>query len=302
VLAAAALGLTVQPPLAWLAGHHGLDVVLAVLVLATALTIEPGALRGLGARWRRLLAALAAGITVLPALSWAASRLVAPGPLRDGVMVTGLAPSEIACVATTVMAGGAAAVAAGLLIGSAAVTVAAAGPILALEAGHGAVRPAGIVTGLALVVAVPLAAGIWLRARVPLIASAERAATATATAAVAALVALTAAEVHLRARYLAVALALAVFLAGTVLAGRLLGIGLPRQPATALLLAASMRDFAVAAALAAAAFGPPAAAPLGLYGILALAWGTGAAGVLRARQAAGPAVPGAAPSPPGGRR
>lgn len=34
-----------------------------------------------------------------------------------------------------------------------------------------------------------------------------------------------------------------------------------------------MRDFAIAADLAVAAFGPAAAAPLGLYGILVLVWG-----------------------------
>jgi hypothetical protein len=45
-----------------------------------------------------------------------------------------------------------------------------------------------------------------------------------------------------------------------------------------------MRDFAIAAAIAAAAFGPAAAAPLGLYGILVLAWGTATAGVLRRRR------------------
>jgi hypothetical protein len=44
-----------------------------------------------------------------------------------------------------------------------------------------------------------------------------------------------------------------------------------------------MRDFAIAAGLAAAAFGPAAAAPLGLYGILVLVWGTAAAGFLRNR-------------------
>jgi hypothetical protein len=52
-----------------------------------------------------------------------------------------------------------------------------------------------------------------------------------------------------------------------------------------------MRDFAIAAGLADAAFGPAAAAPLGLYGILVLAWGTAAAGFLRRRQAAGPGLP-----------
>ncbi len=42
-----------------------------------------------------------------------------------------------------------------------------------------------------------------------------------------------------------------------------------------------MRDFAIAAGLATAAFGPAAAAPLGLYAILVLVWGTAAAGFLR---------------------
>jgi len=41
--------------------------------------------------------------------------------------------------------------------------------------------------------------------------------------------------------------------------------------------------FAIAAGLATAAFGASAAAPLGLYGVLVLLWGTGAAGWLRKR-------------------
>jgi predicted Na+-dependent transporter len=51
----------------------------------------------------------------------------------------------------------------------------------------------------------------------------------------------------------------------------------------AILLTTSMRDFAIAAALAAAAFGPSAAAPLGVYGMAVLIWGTGSAGFMRAR-------------------
>ena len=62
--------------------------------------------------------------------------------------------------------------------------------------------------------------------------------------------------------------------------------------ASALLLTTSMRDFAIAAGLAAAAFGA-AAAPLGLYGILVLVWGTAAAGALRRRAA----VPSMTPQP-----
>ena len=226
---------------------------------------------------------------MLPLLAWAVSRLVAAGPLRDGVLTVGLAPCEIASVATTAMAAGEAALAAGALIGSTLTAVLFAGPILRLEAGHASVRPGGIIANLALVVALPLAAGIALRAWVPPAARvlagarAQRAASAVALFAVAALVALIAAEVHLSARYVAVTGALVVFVACSAVAGRLLGLRAPRPSATALLLTTSMRDFAIAAGLAAAAFGPAAAAPLGLYGILVLAWGTAMAGFLRRR-------------------
>ena len=50
------------------------------------------------------------------------------------------------------------------------------------------------------------------------------------------------------------------------------------------LLSISMRDFGVGAGIAAAAFGPEAAAPLGLYGIMVIIWGTGVAS--RARRTA----------------
>ena len=47
MLAAAIVGLTAQRPLAWLAGHQGINVLLAILVFATAVTIDPAALRRL---------------------------------------------------------------------------------------------------------------------------------------------------------------------------------------------------------------------------------------------------------------
>jgi predicted Na+-dependent transporter len=307
VLAAAIIGLSVQRPLAWLDARQGINVLLAVLVFATAVTIEPAALRRAAASWRPLLATLAIGVTVLPALAWAAARMVPAGPLRDGVLTVGLAPCEIASVATTAMAGGEAAVAAGLLIGSTVAAVAVAGPILALEAGRAGFSPGGVIGNLALVVVLPLAAGIALRAsaaaadaraersptRISLLAwlpattralatpRAQRAASHVALAAVAALVALIAAEVHFSAGYAAVAAALVVFLLASAVVGRLLGLRAARPVAAALLLTTSMRDFAIAAGLAAAAFGPAAAAPLGLYGILVLVWGTAAAGALR---------------------
>jgi predicted Na+-dependent transporter len=289
VLAAAAAGLLLPRPLSWLAGHQGINLLLAVLVLATAVTIDPDALRRLARAWRRVAAAVAAGVTVLPALSWAAAQLVPAGPLRDGVLTAGLAPCEIASVATTALAGGEAAVAAGVLIGSTLASVLLAGPLLTLEAGHAGFSPGGVIASLALVVALPLAAGITLRCAVPPAArllAGDRAAAAaarTALAAVAALVALVASEVQLSAGYAAVAGALALFLAASALVGRLLGLGSARAAGTALLLTTSMRDFAIAAALAAAAFGPRAAAPLGLYGVAVLVWGTAAAGWLRHR-------------------
>ena len=54
VLAAAIIGLCVQPPLAWLANHQGINVLLAVLVFAIALTIEPAALARIAPAWRSL--------------------------------------------------------------------------------------------------------------------------------------------------------------------------------------------------------------------------------------------------------
>jgi predicted Na+-dependent transporter len=214
---------------------------------------------------------------------------VPAGPLRDGVLVTGLAPCEIASVATTALAGGEAAVAAGVLIGSTLATVVLAAPILTLEAGRASFSPAGLIANLAVVVAVPLAAGIALRcwvgvtARVLASGRAQTVASRTAIAAVAVLVALVAAEVHLTVGYAAVAGALALFLAASAVAGRVLGVRSARPAGSALLLTTSMRDFAIAAALAAAAFGPRAAAPLGLYGVAVLIWGTAVAGALRAR-------------------
>jgi hypothetical protein len=52
-----------------------------------------------------------------------------------------------------------------------------------------------------------------------------------------------------------------------------------------------MRDFAVAAGIAAAAFGPAAAAPLGAYGVLVLLVGSAVAIIARHRPASASATP-----------
>jgi predicted Na+-dependent transporter len=215
------------------------------------------------------------------------SRLVAPGSLRDGILTIGLAPCEIASVATTAMAGGEAAFAAGILIGSTVATVALSGVILGFEVGAGSIDPWHILVNLLLVVALPLAVGLTLRALTPIGQRVEHAAMVTVTVVVACLVALIAAEIHLSSRYVSVASALIVFLAASACIGVVLGRGARRPISSATLLTTSMRDFAIAAGLATAAFGPDAAAPLGVYGILVLVWGTAVAGTLRRHQGAG---------------
>jgi predicted Na+-dependent transporter len=285
VAVAAAIGLTVRAPLAWGVRHQGIDIFLVILVFSTALGIEPRTLRQLPAAWRRLSVALLAGITVLPALSWLAAHLIASGHLREGITTIGLAPCEIASIATTAMAGGDVALAGGVLLGSTMLTVVLAGPILAVEISGVALDPWHILVNLLCIVALPLGAGIAVRGMLRLPPAATRLATTTSTYSVAALVALVAAEVQFARSYLAVLAAIVVFGVASVGVGVLVGRGAGQPAREALLLTTSMRDFAIAAGLASAAFGAAAAAPLGVYGIAVLVWGTGAAGFLRARSA-----------------
>jgi len=283
VLVAAVVGLTVQRPLVWWDRHQGIDTLLVVLVFATAINIEAHSLRQLPALWRQLAVALAVGISLLPGLSWLAAHLIAHGSLRDGAMTIGLAPCEIASIGTTAIALGDVTLAGGILIGSTILTVSAAGPILAIEAPQASIHPAHIIANLLIVVAAPLVVGVAIRSSVRLPARTESMASVTITATVAALVALIAAEVHFSGRYIPVVVVIVLFVVVSAVVGRAIGMwsGLPIRKA--LLLTTSMRDFAIAAGLAAAAFGPAAAAPLGLYGIAVLIWGTGSAGFMRAR-------------------
>lgn len=285
VLLAAGAGLMAHRPLRWIGAHQGINVLLAALVFSSAITVARGAFGHLQAGWWRIVVALVAGVAVLPALSWLAAQIVTAGPLRDGVMTIGLAPSEIAAVAVTAMAGGESIIATAMLVCSTVVCVALAGPILAAEAGQAGVAPGPIVVNLVVVVAVPLAAGLALRRRWPLTGR-QRAEAGTAGALfLAGLVALVAAQVDLGAAYLGVLVAVAIFLVGSVLLGSVLGRRAPREQAIAVLLTISMRDFAIAAALASSAFGAAAAAPLGVYGVVVIGWGTAAGGTLRRRAA-----------------
>jgi predicted Na+-dependent transporter len=281
VAVAAVLGLTAQGPLLRVVHHQGIDILLIVLVFSTAIGIEAKSLRSLLASWQRLALALLIGASVLPALSWLVAHLVAAGSLRDGVSSIGLAPCEIASIATTSMAGGDIALAGGALIGSTIMTVVVAGPILAFETPGASLHPGHIIFNLLVIVAAPLVAGVTVRSLTRFPPRGETLASTTSTLAVAALVALVAAEVHLSAKYLPVLFAILMFLMASAVIGRLIGLGSGPPIMKAMLLTTSMRDFAIAAAIAVTAFGSKAAAPLGIYGIAVLIWGTGSAGFMR---------------------
>jgi predicted Na+-dependent transporter len=273
VAGAAVLSQAVPEPARFLVDHQGLDVSLAVLVFATAIAVPPTAFRRLTTNAGRLVAAVASTGIILAALSWALSHLVPTLALRRGVLTVGLAPAEIASVATTSLAGGDPAVAAGILVGSTLLTVAAAGVGLRLLSGGGTIHLLPLLTNLGLVVAAPMIAGIAIRTRLTLSEGQEAAAERLSVAIVTLLVWLVASNVRLSSAYIAVTVALLLFLAGSAILGAGLGYRASAPVATALLLTTSMRDFAVAAAIAVAAFGADSAAPLGLYGVIAIGWG-----------------------------
>jgi predicted Na+-dependent transporter len=187
-------------------------------------------------------------------------------------MAVGVAPAEIATVALTVRARGRPTTAAALLVASAAVTAVLAAPTLALVAGGGAVRTGELVLTLVLVVVVPFALALAAGGR--LHAGGRRQAERVAQGAVLVLVALVASQVVPDAVLVRAAAALAVVIAGGAALGHALGRLVAPPDRAAVLLSVSMRDFAVAAGIASAAFGSDATPPLGLYGVMVMVWGT----------------------------
>jgi len=274
VLVVAAAGVALPGLGRMAAAGDGIDAALAVLVFATGLSLRLADLAAVRTAWRRVALALAVSTAALPALAWAASRLIGDPVLRAGMLTVGVAPAEVATVALCVIAGGEAAVSAVILAASTLVAVLAAGPVLALAGAAATVPAASLLGTLALVVALPLAAGIGLRA---VWAPGARASAAVRIGTVAALLILlwqVASQIRLDAGYLQVSAALGAFLAGSALLGGLLSVRLPAGRAVAVLLPVGLRDFAVAAGIAATAFGPAAAAPLGVYGVFVLVTGS----------------------------
>ena len=199
-------------------------------------------------------------------------------------MSAGIAPAEVASVALTGLAGGEAVLAAGLLATSTIVTVLLAGPILSIAGAHSRPPQLGLLSTLALVVALPLIAGSTMRSLDPYRGRDRPVIRVLGTASLLVLLWEVASQIHLNASDVRVLLALLAYLAAGVILGWLLAIGAPPAQRTAIVLPTAMRDFAVAAGIATSAFGAAAAAPLGIYGLLVLIFGTAAVYAARQRK------------------
>jgi predicted Na+-dependent transporter len=264
------------------AGGAILDT-LAILVFCTGASMTFSDMAGIRAAGRRLVLVLAVTTVTLPALAWLASRLVTGPVLRGGVLAAGVAPAEVASVALTGLAGGEAALAAGLLVASTVLTVLFAGPLLGVLGANSSASQLGLLSTLALVVALPLAAGSAVRTIDPLNGRERPLVRVLGTVSLLVLLWEVASELRLRASDTRVIIALAAYLTGGALLGWLLAIRAGPRRRTAIVLPTAMRDFAVAAGIATSAFGAAAAAPLGIYGILVLVFGTVAVHAARRR-------------------
>jgi BASS family bile acid:Na+ symporter len=249
-------------------------LILLVFTVASATAVPSFASLARTVRWA--VPAVVVPAALLPIAAWMASKLV-DGPAADGVLALGLAPAEVASVATVSIAAGDAVLAATTLAGSILVTTIA-GPLvlggLAGRAGEIDVLP--LIGGLVLEVVLPfvtgLLAGPSIRRRVD---SSDF--DGLAVVIVCILAAVTASQLPGLSELPRLALAAGV----VVVVGYLIGIGLGwRADAAArraLWLTCGMRDFAVAAALSTAVFGPAAAAPAAVFGVLVLVSGTAVA-------------------------
>lgn len=281
VLVVAAVSVAVPRPGRVAASQHGIDVALAVLVFATGLSLRLSDLAIVRRAWPRITVTLAVSTAALPALAWAASQLIGDPVQRAGMQAVGVAPAEVATVALCVLAGGEAAVCAVLLAASTLITVLTAGPILSLLGPAASVPTGELLVTLTLVIGLPLAAGVALRALRTPGPAADTVIRLVTVAALLVLLGQVASQIRLDAGYARVTAALVCYLAGSAVLGRLLAIRAAAPRATAVLLPVALRDFAVAAGIAAAAFGPAAAAPLGAYGVLVLLAGSAAPALRR---------------------
>lgn len=264
------------------------DLVLAALVLFTALTIAPSELVQLRARKAEVTALIVAPFAVLAPLAWVASRPF-DGAVSDGVLGLGVASTEVAAVGMVALAGGRAVLALGALTGSLVVAALAGPPLLALLAGAGGDFAVGELVGrFALVVIVPLAAGLAVRAATPRLGGAGGELSGLATVTVVVLVYAAMSGTGADGDLLAASAAGALFLVLSAIPVAAWLAVAPRDLRLTGAFVIGLRDFAVAAALASQAFGPPAATVAGVYGVLMLLVGAAAGQLLRRQPPATP--------------
>jgi bile acid:Na+ symporter, BASS family len=255
------------------------DWILAALVLFTALGIAPSQLATLRERKLALATLVLAPFALLAPLAWVVSRLFAD-PVREGVLALGVSSTEVAVVGLVALAGGSAVLALGALTGSLVVSALAGPPVLSLLAGGTDVAVGELVGRFALVVLVPLAAGLTLRGVVPELKHVEGALGGLAALTLVVLVYAAMSGAGEGGRLLSAALASLLFLlvcAAPVAAWLSFA---PRELRITGALVIELRDFAVAAALAAQAFSPAAATVAGVYGVLMLIAGAAAVQLL----------------------
>jgi bile acid:Na+ symporter, BASS family len=279
-LLAAVLGLVI--PSGALADRS--DLLLALLVLATALGISFADLARLREHARAVVILSLAPLPVLVGAAWSVGRPFAP-LVRDGLLAVGLSSSEVAAVGLVALAGADAAIALGVVTGSL-VLAALVGPVaigwLSGSAVH--VSSVHLLGRFALVVLVPLLVGVAARSRSAL---ATRLAAADVDAAREGVAALIVAVLvyaalsgthgahHLGAALLA---SVAFLIVCTCLAALWRRVDGRRASAIPGAFTIAMRDFAVAAALATQAFGTAAGAVPGVYGVVMLVAAAIAAG------------------------
>ena len=256
------------------------DLLLAGLVLVTALAISPSELLTLRDRKAALALLVLAPFAVLVPLAWGVSQLF-DGSVSDGVLALGVASTEVAAVGLVAVAGGHAVLALGALTGSLVVSAVAGPPLLGLLAGADADVAVGeLVVRFALVVLLPLAVGLAVRARLSALESQEKNLTAAAAVIVVVLVYAAMSGAADDGGLLSALAASALFLAlsGLPVAAWVHFAASELRATGALVI--GLRDFAVAAALAVQAFGPAAGSVAGVYGVLMLLAGAAATQVL----------------------
>ncbi len=277
-LLAAVLGLVIPSPT--LAAHS--DLLLALLVLATALGISFADLARLRDHARAVVVLSLLPLPLLVGAAWLLGRPFTP-IVRDGLLAVGLSSSEVAAVGLVALAGADATIALGVVTGSL-ILAALVGPVaigwLAGSTVH--VSSGHLLIRFALVVLVPLLVGVAARSRAalaPRFAATDAAREGLAALTVAVLVYAALSGTH-GAHHLGAALlaSVAFLVVCTCLAWLWRRVDARRASAIPGAFTIGMRDFAVAAALATQAFGASGGAVPGVYGVVMLVAAAVAAG------------------------